>query len=98
MMAVGAAYRIAADQSAGRASGHVAAAPPSSVMNSRRFTAGCLSVLPSVGIAHLGTADSCIHPLGRYETIADTPPIIFSIYLDETNIQKTHSKHIKFDS
>src|SRR5262245_60272588 len=36
MMAVGAAYRIAADQSAGRASGQVAAAPPSAARNSRR--------------------------------------------------------------
>src|SRR6516162_8325380 len=36
MMAVGAAYRIAADQSAGRAGGHTAAAPPSAASNSRR--------------------------------------------------------------
>src|SRR5262245_15065011 len=35
-------------------------------------------VLPTERIAHLGTADCCIHPPGRYETIAVTPPIIFS--------------------
>jgi hypothetical protein len=35
-------------------------------------------VLPTERIAHLGTADSCIHPPGRYETIAVTPPITFS--------------------
>src|SRR5262249_2757675 len=29
-------------------------------------------------IAHLGTADCCIHPPGRNETIAITPPIISS--------------------
>ena len=29
-------------------------------------------------IAHLGTADCCIHPPGRNEMIAITPPIIFS--------------------
>ena len=34
-------------------------------------------VLPTERIAHLGTADCCIHPPGRYETIAVTPPIIF---------------------
>jgi hypothetical protein len=35
-------------------------------------------VLPSERIAHLGTADCCIHPPGRYEMIAITPPKIFS--------------------
>src|SRR5262249_21812295 len=58
-------------------SGH-AAAPPTSVMKSRRFTARCLPVLRTERIAHLGTVDCCIHPPGRYETIAVTPPIIFS--------------------
>src|SRR6516162_4003243 len=35
-------------------------------------------VLPTERIAHLGTADCCIHPPGRNETIAITPPIISS--------------------
>src|SRR5262245_50574021 len=35
-------------------------------------------VLPTERIAYLGTADCCIHPHGRYETIAVTPPKIFS--------------------
>jgi hypothetical protein len=35
-------------------------------------------VLPTERIAHLGTADCCIHPPGRNETIAITPPKIFS--------------------
>src|SRR5262249_29901195 len=35
-------------------------------------------VLPTERIAHLGTVDCCIHPPGRYETIAITPPKIFS--------------------
>jgi hypothetical protein len=35
-------------------------------------------VLPTERIAHLGTVDCCIHPPARYETIAITPPIIFS--------------------
>src|SRR5215469_14791192 len=35
-------------------------------------------VLPAERIAHLGTADCCIHPPGRNETIAITPPKIFS--------------------
>src|SRR5262249_13783673 len=35
-------------------------------------------VLPTERIAHLGTADCCIHRPGRNETIAVTPPIIFS--------------------
>src|SRR5262252_8617622 len=35
-------------------------------------------VLPSERIAHLGTVDCWIYPPGRYETIAVTPPIIFS--------------------
>ena len=35
-------------------------------------------VLPTERIAHLGTADCCIRPPGQYETIAVTPPIIFS--------------------
>src|SRR5262245_10569891 len=35
-------------------------------------------VLPTERIAHLGTADCCIHPPGRNEMIAITPPIIFS--------------------
>jgi hypothetical protein len=43
-------------------SGH-AAAPPSSVMNERRFTARMPPVLPAERIAQLGTADCCIHPL-----------------------------------
>jgi hypothetical protein len=34
-------------------------------------------VLPTERIAHLGTADCCIHPPGRNE-IAITPPKIFS--------------------
>src|SRR6516165_9328522 len=35
-------------------------------------------VLPTERIAHLGTADCCIHPPGRNEMIAITPPIIAS--------------------
>jgi hypothetical protein len=35
-------------------------------------------VLPPERIAHLGTADCCIHPPGRNEMIAITPPKIFS--------------------
>src|SRR6516165_7649764 len=35
-------------------------------------------VLPSERIAHLGTADCCMHPPGRNEVIAITPPKIFS--------------------
>src|SRR5262249_45945187 len=35
-------------------------------------------VLPTERIAHLGTADCCIHPPGRNEMIAITPPIISS--------------------
>src|SRR6516164_245749 len=35
-------------------------------------------VPPTERIAHLGTADCCIHPPGRNEMIAITPPIIFS--------------------
>jgi hypothetical protein len=35
-------------------------------------------VLPTESIAHLGTADCCIHPPGRNEMIAITPPIISS--------------------
>src|SRR5262249_54850337 len=35
-------------------------------------------VLPTERIAHLGTADCCIHPSGRNEMIAITPPKIFS--------------------
>src|SRR5215813_7955045 len=35
-------------------------------------------VLPTERIAHLGTPDCCIHPPGRNEMIAITPPIIFS--------------------
>src|SRR5262245_42299760 len=35
-------------------------------------------VLPTERIAHLGTADCCIHPPGRDEMIAITPPKIFS--------------------
>src|SRR5262245_66618861 len=35
-------------------------------------------VLPTGRIAHLGTADCCIHPPGRNEMIAITPPKIFS--------------------
>src|SRR5262245_40019405 len=35
-------------------------------------------VLPTERIAHLGTADCCIHPPGPNEMIAITPPIIFS--------------------
>jgi hypothetical protein len=34
-------------------------------------------VLPDERIAHLGTADCCIHPPGRNEMIAVTPLIIF---------------------
>jgi hypothetical protein len=34
-------------------------------------------VLPTERIAHLGTADCCIHPPGRSEMIAITPPKIF---------------------
>jgi len=37
-----------------------------------------LPVLPTERIAHLGTADCCIHPPGRNEMIAITPPKIFS--------------------
>ena len=40
------------------ASGHAAPAPPSSVMNSRRFTADA-SVLPTERIAHLSRAEDC---------------------------------------
>jgi hypothetical protein len=36
------------------------------------------SVLPTERIAHLGTIDCCIHPPGRNEMIAITPPIISS--------------------
>ena len=36
------------------------------------------AVLPTERIAHLGTADCCIRPPGRNETIAVTPPKIFS--------------------
>src|SRR5262249_32917821 len=36
------------------------------------------SVLPTERVTHLGTADCCIYPPGRYATIAVTPPIIFS--------------------
>src|SRR6516162_1956018 len=35
-------------------------------------------VLSTERIAHLGTADFCIHPPGRDETIAVTPPKTFS--------------------
>src|SRR5262245_35097393 len=35
-------------------------------------------VLPTERIAHLGTADCCIHPPGRNEMIAITMPKIFS--------------------
>jgi hypothetical protein len=35
-------------------------------------------VLPTERIAYLGTVDCCIHPPGRNETIAITPPIISS--------------------
>src|SRR5215475_5877292 len=35
-------------------------------------------VLSTERIAHLGTADCCIHPPGRNEMIAITPPKIFS--------------------
>src|SRR5262249_59759770 len=35
-------------------------------------------VLPTERIAHLGTADCCIHPSGRNEMTAITPPKIFS--------------------
>src|SRR5262249_45726429 len=35
-------------------------------------------VLPTERIAHLGTADCCIHPPGRNEMITITPPKIFS--------------------
>jgi hypothetical protein len=35
-------------------------------------------VLPTERIAHLGTADCCIHPPGGNEIIAITPPKIFS--------------------
>src|SRR5215831_11520474 len=35
-------------------------------------------VLPTERIAHLGTADCCIHPPGRNDMIAITPPKIFS--------------------
>src|SRR5262249_33765881 len=35
-------------------------------------------VLPTAMRAHLGTADCCIHPPGRNEMIAITPPKIFS--------------------
>src|SRR5262249_37340459 len=45
--------------------------------NSRRFTASD-SRASHRRIAHLGTVDCCIHPPGRHETIAVTPPIIFS--------------------
>src|SRR6516162_11019286 len=58
-------------------SGH-AAAPPIKEMKLRRFTARCLPVLRTERIAHLGTADCCIHPPGRNEMIAITPPIISS--------------------
>src|SRR5262249_31756190 len=34
-------------------------------------------VLPTERIAHIGTADCCIHPPGRNEMIAITPPKIF---------------------
>src|SRR5262249_27565090 len=47
-------------------------------MNLRRFTAQCLPCFPTERIAHLGTADRCIHPPGRNEMIAITPQKIFS--------------------
>ena len=43
------------------ASGHTAA-PPSSVMNARRFTTRMPPVLPTERIAHLGTADCMAQP------------------------------------
>jgi hypothetical protein len=39
--------------------------------------------LPTERIAHLGTLDCCIHPPGRNEMIAVTPPIIFSKEVDQ---------------
>jgi hypothetical protein len=41
------------------ANGHAAAAPPSSVMNSRRFYCPMPPVLPTERIAHLNTAGDC---------------------------------------
>ena len=41
------------------ASGHAAAAPPSSVMNSRRLTAQC-PVLPTARIAQVGSAEDLL--------------------------------------
>src|SRR6516225_12288545 len=38
----------------------------------------CASDLPTESIAHFSTADCCIHPPGRNEMIAVTPPKIFS--------------------
>src|SRR5262249_51832787 len=59
------------------ASGH-AAAPPSQRDELAPFHCPMSPVLPTGRIAHLGSADCCIHPPGRNETIGVTPPIIFS--------------------
>src|SRR5262249_61231413 len=62
--------------SARAASGH-AAAPPSQRDELAPFHCPMSPVLPTGRIAHLGSADCCIHPPGRNETIGVTPPIIF---------------------
>src|SRR6516164_10476582 len=46
-------------------------------MNSRRLTARYLPC-SRPKVTHLGAADCCIHPPGRNEMIAITPPKIFS--------------------
>jgi hypothetical protein len=58
------------------ASGHAAA--PRATLSTRAVSLPDASRASPERIAHLGTADCCIRPPGRYETIAITPPIIFS--------------------
>jgi hypothetical protein len=66
------------------ASGHATAAPPSSVMNSRRFTTLYLPCFRTKGIAHRGllrcgistpamTAQGRSRPRGRFRTIQVCP-------------------------
>jgi hypothetical protein len=55
------------------------------------FHCQCLPCFPTERIAHLGTADCCIHPPGRNEMIAITPPKIFS--KEEAQKQATPLPH-----
>jgi hypothetical protein len=52
-------------------------------------------VLPTERIAHLGTGDCCIHPPGRCETIAVTPPIIFPKEVAQKQATPFPSQEIK---